>query len=428
MRILIISYGFPPRRHVSGQRAFYVSQELSRRGHQVVVLTQDWRYPLPDQLPKPDSCAAQLREPWDDQAKVLAADPRWVDPGYLGEEKPEKTRTEKKPVRKLLKLPQTFRYGSMPLWYQAAIRLIPSIYSEWAPDLIWAISGGNSPHYLAAKLNFRLGTPWIADFKDPWNIGNRGFPWSLLYRALRKNRLKSASCLTETSRAQALLDVELFQKEAHVIYSGYNSNLMEKAKPQTLEKIFSILYTGTPNINQSWDLFCKGFDRFVRNHALDPSKVAFLYQGTGELAVRDRFRANNLEQYLRVAGYQSIEDSFGWQKGTDLLLHLSHSRPQDGMFWVSMKFFEYLASGTPLLVIPAEIEECRAIGLEFPQYAEASTIDQVESRISEIFLKWKTGEAVRHPHNSQAVVKYTSARQVSHLEEVMINVLEGKNE
>jgi len=75
IHLAIITFGYPPLRHVSGTRPSHLARELTRRGHRVTVLTVDWSSPeAPRAAPSPDD------------PEVIAIDPHLGDNGEFYED------------------------------------------------------------------------------------------------------------------------------------------------------------------------------------------------------------------------------------------------------------------------------------------------------------------------------------------------------
>lgn len=415
MNILIIGWAYPPRRGVSGMRAHVMAHELAALGHNVAVLTLDWRYPLPQPVPTPhDVVVAGLAQ----HPHVFAADRRWVDPRYEGENPAANVATlyESGKLRRAAHLARRLRWGSYPDWARAVLKLVPEILARWKPDVIWAISEGNSPHLVGHYLHRRYRIPWVADFKDPWQSGFRNTPFRFFSYRQWKAVLASAQCLTETCRMQATLDEADFGKAAQVIYTGYDGRLMASTPPRRIPgRYFVILYPGSIYPEQDWRLFFTGYAKFLKGEANRALMARFAYLGKdGEKLKAITRDFPEIETNFLFLGFKTPQEALAHQKGADLLLHVSN-----GLAAMEKKFLEYLASGTPVLCLPQGTTEDSEIGRSLPQYVEADTVEAIAAHLARLWGDWKVGKQARNLAIPLGIQPYSSQAQCALLESVL---------
>jgi len=205
--VLVVSHSYEPLRHVSAKRPSRMARELCALGFDVTVLTVDWRETLP---PQPAPISATRWNSGDESCpRVMALDPRIV--GQSGKWRRSMARW-RHTVRKLtwLRRARTFAetvgWGSHSEWARLAYDIGLAVHASRRVDVIWAIHGDNSAHEIAHQMSRAVGTPWVADFKDPWSIyHHRGIAlWVQEWATAR--RLSTATSLTETCAAQARED------------------------------------------------------------------------------------------------------------------------------------------------------------------------------------------------------------------------------
>jgi hypothetical protein len=204
-----------------------MARELALLGHRVTVVTVDWS--------SPDNPRASVGE-----HRVLAVDPRPWYPAFDPAQRPlvsEAPMPGPALLRKLRTFRRTLRWGPYERWAKAALRALQGLHEKDPLDVLWAIHGDDSAHEIAYRFSRSTSVPWVADFKDPWDLFHHRFPaMRLLQEQLTRRRLRSAKALTETCKAQADTDAARFGLPAHVLWTGYDAAIMDKAPPERVRK------------------------------------------------------------------------------------------------------------------------------------------------------------------------------------------------
>jgi hypothetical protein len=160
MRILIVSWAWPPVGRIGSMRPLGMAREWGDAGHEVHVLTgpgdrggdathdleplsvrsgaRVHRAAAPGLRPAPDGTAHSLRE--------AVVPPRW---------------------RQILSQWRTFPDWQRS-WVGPATELGRALHSEQRFDVVWSTSPPESAHFVARHLA-RAGVPWVADFRDQWS-------------------------------------------------------------------------------------------------------------------------------------------------------------------------------------------------------------------------------------------------------------------
>ena len=235
MRILVVSWYFPPVNTIGALRIGKFVRFLLERRHEVgVVAGSRWGHPenlrlgAPlervayahvvdvNALPKWASKHLKRNAPTDAQAITRAAPPEGED-----------ARETKSPLRSLAEfyvnltnLPDD-RIGWLPWARRAGLRLC----GTWRPDLIFA-SGPPFTAFLAARsISARLGVPWVAELRDRWADDPYGVfpPWrARLDQWLEHRVLATAKGLVTVTEPWAEFYRHKYGKPLATIYNGYD--------------------------------------------------------------------------------------------------------------------------------------------------------------------------------------------------------------
>lgn len=417
--VLIVSFGYEPLSHVSATRATHMSQALTALDWDVSVLTVDWSSPLPDQVASvEESLTRALEEP---SPRRIAIDGRLIDSAFdpstviVPNTEPPRPRWEW--LRKLQTFHRTLTTGPYAGWARRAFAAAEKLHRERPIDIVWAIHGDISCHAIAYWLRGQLHIPWIADFKDSWNKYHTrpGIP---VQRFAMARRLRSAEALTETCASQAANDSREFGVTSHVIYSGYDDVLMTSASPKRPAEGFSITYMGSFGNSHDTRLLQGVFAELSRSGQIE----------TSGLTLHQYASASQFPEYLDPVGCGSIvrshdrvprSEAYSIMRGSDVLLLLPMTI--EAFQHVGLKEMEYVASGSPVLVLGEPLEEFGPIMRAAPHVRVVHTAAEGARFIEEECRQFAEGatSALRGDVNGPWVRDFTWPAQAARLSEVL---------
>lgn len=184
MRILLLSFHFPPDAPLAATRAPKLARFLLDQGHDVRVLCAEdpqaiETHPLeidPDRV---------IRTPWNDLRAIPSAMLRKV--GFGGKPAPVQTVNAPDAVLPEALAPSTAparptlknragrlydaaicrpdrRYG----WRKPALVAAADLFQTWMPDVIYATCPPHSTAIIAAQISKASGVPFVTEFRDRW--------------------------------------------------------------------------------------------------------------------------------------------------------------------------------------------------------------------------------------------------------------------
>jgi glycosyltransferase involved in cell wall biosynthesis len=286
--------------------------------------------------------------------------------------------------------------------------------------VVWAIHGDDSSHEIAARFHRESGVPWVADFKDAWNVFHSRSMWPLQWLVTR-NRLRTATMMTETSDAQARLDGHL-GCPWHVVWSGYDDGVMAKVPPVRVSERFTLGYFG--NVAAQHDV-----PRLARALAAGADVPFELHVFGGHDPARWRSALGDIGLVPRLHLHAMIaqDDAFARMKGVDLLLLLPAANFGRSRFAIGVKELEYFASGTPVLSIGRLLPELRGLVGPNRQLAEAETEADAARFLREEFAAHASGSSSvrRASVNAPAVARHSWTGQARLLAEILETAARG---
>lgn len=354
MKILFVSFFFPPFNTIGAVRTGKTSKYFVSLGHKVRILTAD-NQALPACLPLelPESIVArtgwlhlgsQIKQ-WLIKRKTLKKSDK--TDGQVG--KIKEINIFVLLLKKIYK--SIFRFPDPQIgWFPYAIFEGRMILRDWKPDIIFASSMPYTSLLIANRLSKEFHIPWVAEFRDLW-VDNHYREYGPLRNwidsKIEKRTLQSASGLVTVSEPAAEVLRSKYPQPCVVITNGFDPDDFDsKAKPSN-EGSLKIVYTGSlyrgkrdpSNLFKAIESIGKEKE-YVKVHFYGPNLDL-----VGDLARKYRCEAN-----VEISDPIPYLESLKAQQQADILLLLLWNDPKEiGVF--TGKLFEYLGARRPILAI-----------------------------------------------------------------------------
>jgi glycosyltransferase involved in cell wall biosynthesis len=356
MRILLITYYFPPFNSVGAVRTGKFARWLYEQGHEVRVLTCS-NQPFPKGLSLEIPVEKVTAVPgWSVNAPVeflLGGRGKVIREGY------GTTIASNTLIARLGKFYKTLLHwpdGQLG-WVGNAIKAGMELLRKEQYDLIYASSSPISSLRVAARLSREAGVPWVAEFRDLWT-DNHAYDepyWRYaIERAWEIRLLRSVSALVTVS-GPLVEKLKRFQKPVWEVRNGYDpedfldlpeTSIFSDSSSQILEIVF------TGNVYDAYydvDTFCKGISLYVSAGRQVRIHVAGR-NSTAMKSAAQRFGVSNLFHFFPQL---PRSEALSMQQHADVLLaFLWNSPDQEGVY--SAKIFEYAGARRPVVAVGAK--------------------------------------------------------------------------
>jgi glycosyltransferase involved in cell wall biosynthesis len=362
MKVLIVSFAFPPSNVIGAVRVGKLARYLDRRGHDVRVLTTDFvedrSLPLEISRERVFYTEYRPRQHWIDRLVRLLRGRTALRATGRREDAPPQDGAPAKSLR------QTFRrhyFGLIHIpdmradWVRTAIPAGRQLIKEWKPEIIFASAPPNTGVMVASRLARAHQIPWVADFRDLW-VDNPYYSepgWRKRIDTILERRiLRHTAGLVTVSPVWAEQLNRRHGKDVAVVYNGYAEEDFPPLKQRAGSgEILTIRYTGS---------IYRGFrdpSALFSAIALLPDQLrkrinVEFFSDAGD-AVLDAAAAHRVENAVAVKPRVPYQRALALQMDADILLLLQSSDQRDEGN-LPAKLFEYLYARRPILFIGYE--------------------------------------------------------------------------
>jgi glycosyltransferase involved in cell wall biosynthesis len=224
-------------------------------------------------------------------------------------------------------------------------------------NLIFSSSPPPSLHLTGYLLKRLTGTPWIADFRDPWTgykMENYPTPFHLFFKKRMERLIIHKADRVVTANPAITLDFE--HRHPHtekigLINQGYDKEDFQRVLSSPSE-IFTIGYLGTFSPDCDPQPFFAALGDLIDRGMIPKEKIKFVHVGLSIGIDSNRLMEKyELKDTVQQVGYLSHRESLNEMNKVTLLLLVTSRHP----LIFPAKVFEYLRLKKPILgIVPPE--------------------------------------------------------------------------
>ncbi len=375
-RVLVITYYWPPAGGSGVQRWLKFSKFLPQYGWQPVIYTPE----NPDMPVTDESLLADI----DVRTEILKTpirEPYGIYRSMFGirKDKAAGTRVHGKGggfkswltnvIRANLFIPDPRR-----VWVSSSVNYLREYLRNHPVDVIVSTGPPHSMHLIARKLVEKIPCAWIADFRDPWTgmfyfKHLKMLPFVRgMHRRMEADVLRKADAVIVVSdrmRTDFLKVSGVDPDKVSVITNGFDPDDFVRVDEAPSDK-FTLVHTGLMVRDGNPEYVWLALSEMLREIDGFSSALRIRLIGETDDYVLDSVRNAGLGDYLEHVPYIPHKDIVLEQDRASVLLLPLRNEPEAGAI-LTGKFFEYLASGRPVLAIgpcdgdlAAVLEKCQA--------------------------------------------------------------------
>lgn len=357
MKLLVLSYFFPPLGGAGVQRSLKFVRYLSEFGWDAEVVTVRQR-------------AYWIRDPTLlDEVPTSVAIHRVANPIPLGGSGGGKRRSTSfmrgmRWLASLLLVPDVYT-----LWSRAAAREAQRLLREGSFRALWTTSSPDSTHLAGLRLHRRFGIPWVADFRDPWVRRLSFAPPTPLHRRMHLrmeasviHAAQKVIVTSEQTRQDFLRRYpSLSPDRILVLTNGYDEEDFRDFVVDTPSDRFRILHLGQLNPERSLLPLLEPLSDLLRDRPNLRERVEVTCIGPHYETHLQEARRLGLENVVRFLPPCSHSDGIAWLGRAHLLLILEREGER-GRLITPGKLFESMRSGRGVLaLVDAESDATRLV-------------------------------------------------------------------
>jgi len=357
VRILIISYFFPPFNIIGAVRVGKIAKYLDKLGHEVKVISAK-NQPLQESLPLEISEEKVIYTKWISINKPLKKVFRDIDSIVYSPSRKSEKKFAPNFWEKMIKIYRTLFYfpDCQIGWYPFARKAAKEVVRGWKPDLIYSSAPPFTSLIVAYSVAQKHNIPWVAELRDLWvdnaYYENRYLKCRKVVEAKLESRvLSTATGLVTVSEPLAHMLKTKYRKPVAVILNGFDPEDFPPSITKNKDDLLRIVYTGS-----------------IYSNRQDPTPIFQALKNLGPLAnkIRVIFYGEKLGIIRKLAAQfgliNSVEtnppvpyrEALKIQREADvLLLLLWNDLKEKGVY--TGKLFEYIGARRPILAIgPAD--------------------------------------------------------------------------
>lgn len=425
MRILIVSYRFPPYNTIGAVRVGKIAKYLHAMEHEIMVVSAK------DQPVQP---ALELEIP---SEKVIYTD--WININSLPElflggryrvaaegfSPKGSNHNLLRCLGNIYKMFLNFPDGQIG-WYPYGVRATKRLLKTWRPDLIYASAMPYTSLLIACKISSEYRLPWVAEFRDLWTE-NHYYAYSNFRKhfeqKLEKKVMGTAKGAVTVSEPLAEILRKRYAIPVEVILNGFDPedyNDCQLPASNNDENKLKIVYTGTiyEGKQDPSPLFAA-----LKSMGIDAAEnISVEFYGRYLRIVTDIAKRYGVEKLIKVHPNIPYKDALTQQRNADvLLLLLWDDFKEKGVY--TGKLFEYLGARRPILAIGPEDNVAANLIIE----RSAGVVATDPKNIADALKKWclmkKEGIdfSIKHSKLGDLTRQYQTARLANFLEGLLMH-------
>ncbi len=252
-------------------------------------------------------------------------------------------------------------------WIRPSVNYLTTWLQSNHVDAIVSTGPPHSMHLIAHEIKKRTGLPWLADFRDPWTNIDFYEELRLSRRADRKHHELEASVVQLADRVTVVSPTmeREFREDHHrdilTLTNGFDEDdiSFENVLPHNDLRL-GIAHIGTMNPSRNPQGLWTAISEMVKDDKSLLSHINIRLIGRVDHSVKTAVQQSGLQSITDYIDYIPHNQVVAWQQGASvLLLLLNQSKNAQGI--LPGKFFEYMATGRPILCLGPKNSDAAAI-------------------------------------------------------------------
>lgn len=404
-KVLIITYYWPPSGGAGVQRWLKTTKYLRKYGWEPVIYTPEnpeapaYDDSLLREVPQGvEVLKTKIWEPYSVYQKLMGK--KQDHSSYLSKE------GKKSMVKKLAEWVRSNVFIPDPrmFWIKPSVKYLTNYLKKHPVDAIVSTGPPHSMHLIALGVKKKTGTPWLADFRDPWTFIDFFHHLPLSQKSLKKHAklekevVSNADARTVVSPSWKSEYEELTAESFELIYNGYDKADFDEKGEVLPDKEFTICHIGSLNVDRNPESLWRVLSKLVKENKTFEKQLKIKLIGKVNPETLHQIEQNKLKSYLEYVPYMEHEQVLRETQKAQLLLLLINNAPNVSGI-IPGKVYEYMASKRPILALGALHSDAVSIIRE-TKSGEAIPFD--DHQALEAFLRSSFEQYERNEFNVEA--------------------------
>jgi glycosyltransferase involved in cell wall biosynthesis len=300
-------------------------------------------------------------------------------------------------------------------WYRAVEGRIDELMAGIDCDVVISSSPPEGAHLIGALIKERFNKKWIADLRDLWSEDHyRSFGSlrrAILFREEKKVLGKADNIIT-VSKGWALDLGKIYGGRVTCIPNGYDEEYFDRISRETDTK-FTISYLGKLNAShQDIAPFLEAVGEIIKGAGVSRDRfgVNFYVSGYGKPDITAFASKHDLSGVVKESGPVSLRTAFRIMKNSSLLLLVGWNG-LSASGWRPQKLYEYMGSGTPVLLVNgAENKELAEVLAATGCGNTAFGKEDIKNKICGYYEAFISGKRDDGSRDKERLAEYTASR------------------
>lgn len=429
-KILIIAHFYEPCNVIASHRPKSWAKSLLNAGFEPVVVTRHW-------TGKEQKWDELLAENTSESIETMRDGVRVISLPF------RKNGFHKLSTSKLAKKLKIVRFGIE--WLASALGRIEidrdvnqnyfepvkQLMQKEAFELIIVTCNPYNGALLAARLSQSTGVPWIADFRDLWDVSAQKTTDSsvsladkirfMFYNKAMFKALKTAHHIVVCSEAFVpFFEKHLPNSQTTIIKNGFESNLFDDY-PDTSPSndAFTILCAGTLYLQQDKQTFADGVKAFLEE--VPDARLRIIFMGIKvNPVVCAEIESLFPPAILETTEFVDRKTALKALKNAHVLFYPVWK----GYYGIySGKLFEYLGARKNILIAPNDHGTLEELLIETNAGAYPSSAIECKEQLFRWYTEWESKGSLSYQGNEDAIQRYTREAQGELVVDIVTNIV-----
>lgn len=424
-KVLIITYYWPPSGGAGVQRWLKFAKYLPEFGWEPVIYTpENPDFGIEDNSLNKDIAddlkviKSRIWEPYELYKSLIGKKGQKVNISFAdGNKRQNKLHKIALSLRGNLLIPDPRCF-----WIRPSVKLLLKHLKDNNIDAIITTGPPHSMHLIGKKIHKITGIPWLVDFRDPWtNIDfykELNLTWisDKIHHRLEKNVLKNADLAVSVTPTWCAELSQIANKRVELVHNGYDEADIVKTDEE-LDTKFSLVHIGSLNAARNPQILWQALSDIVSENSEFAKDLKIRFVGNVESLVLKNLADQQLSNFVDMVGYIPHSEAIRFQQTSPVLLLLINNTP-NAKGILTGKFYEYMASERPILVIgPTESDVAKLLHeTKSGLIVDFDDLNEMKKAIYKLYNDYKAGNLLS---KSKGYQQYSRKNQC----EIMANLL-----